>query len=130
VVEFMHEDLTFIKGSFVNEFSTQRFGGTPAQVSAFLVLLKGAGLWKVQVVFRDFGEQDSAFILSQSSPGSVTVVINAGREDFRLKDFQAFLPGAATPVALPPRPEQADAPTESDPAGVQKVQPKPEGASR
>ncbi|MDA7673161.1 hypothetical protein OAE61_04035 [Verrucomicrobiales bacterium] len=109
IIDYMENDLRFIEGSFVNEFSNQRFGGASAKVSAFISLLSGTGLWKVQVVFRDFGEQESALTLSQTAPESLGVVVNSGREDFLLKDFQRFLPGIEEPAAKTPKAEQAGA---------------------
>jgi hypothetical protein len=98
IIEYMRDDLTFIEGSFVNEFSYLRFGATSAQVSDFIALLNQAGLWEVQIRFQDFGEQDSAFSLSQSSPNLLHIIVNSGREDFLLKDFIEFFPGIAAPV--------------------------------
>jgi hypothetical protein len=95
----MQKELSLINGSFINESSNQRFGGSSSKASAFVRLLKDAKLWHVQVVFQDFGEQDSALTLSQNSLESVKLTINSGREDFRLKDFQGFLPGVEDSIA-------------------------------
>jgi hypothetical protein len=90
VVKYMQNDLKFIEGHFINEFSSQRFGGTSERVSNFIALLDKTGLWKTEIKFRDFGEQDSAFTLSQRSPDSLRLTINSGLEDFLLKDFVEF----------------------------------------
>jgi len=86
-------DLSFIEGRFINQFSNQRFGGTSAQVPRFIGQLKGVGVWEVDVQFRDFGEQQSAFSLDQdSSKDHLRLIINSGRSDFLLKDFASYLP--------------------------------------
>lgn len=36
LINYMTNDLTFIEGSFINQFSSQRFGGTAEKVSCFL----------------------------------------------------------------------------------------------
>jgi hypothetical protein len=135
VVEFMNKELSLIEGSFINELSNQRFGGSSAQVAAFIRLLRDAKLWQVQVVFEDFGEQNSALTLSQSSPESLRLCINSGREDFRLKDFKDFLPGVADPNAKAPKAEQVGAgqpatASESPPGGSQKPQSESKPAPR
>lgn len=98
LVTYMKNDLEFIEGSFINEFSSQRFGASPEQLIDYIALLKHADLWNVKIRFRDFGEQDSAFILSQSSPDSLHLTINSGREDFLLKDFVKFFPEITAPT--------------------------------
>ncbi len=93
LLRYMRDELKFIDGSFVNEFSTQRFGGTAEEVSQFIGLLKTTGLWEVEVEFRDFEEQQSAFTLHQNSSHTINVTVNSGRNDFLLKDFSQHLPG-------------------------------------
>jgi hypothetical protein len=97
VIEYMGKELSLIEGSFLNEYSQQRFGATSIQTSAFIKQLRNAGIWQINIVFRDYGEQESAFTLAQSSPESVRLVINSGREDFRLVDFEEFLPKVEVP---------------------------------
>ena len=90
---YMKVELKFIDGSYLNEFSTQRFDGTSENVSRFIGLLKATGLWEVEVEFRVFGEQESAFTLHEDSSDTLSVTINSGRNDFLLKDFGGHLPG-------------------------------------
>ncbi|REK12003.1 MAG: hypothetical protein DWQ37_13360 [Planctomycetota bacterium] len=91
-LRFMKEKLTFLDGHFVNQFAYNRFGGSAPDTSQFVTLLKEAEAWNVRVAFRDFGEQDSAFSLTQvMTTHEVVVTINSGRDDFRLKDFQPHL---------------------------------------
>jgi hypothetical protein len=98
VLKFMKDDLIFIEGSFINEFTHQRLGGTSAQVSRFIDLVKGLGLWKVHVQFRDFGEQKSALTLDQNtSKDYLRLIINSGRTDYLLKDFSSHLPAPQSP---------------------------------
>jgi len=96
IFDYMQDDLKFIKGMFVNEYTQQQFGGSSAQVAHFIDLLKGAGLWKVQVGFHDLGNQNVAFNTGQTSPDSVSITVNSGREDFLLKDFARHLPAPET----------------------------------
>ncbi|MBD3676239.1 MAG: hypothetical protein HUJ26_22235 [Planctomycetaceae bacterium] len=92
LIRYMRDELTFIEGSFINEYSTQRFGGTSEKASRLIGLLKAAGVWKVEVRFREFGEQETALTLHQDSSDTVTVTVNSGRDDFLLKDFAKHLP--------------------------------------
>ena len=95
----MREKLVFLEGSFINEFSYQRFGGSAQGLLGLIERLNEIGLWQVEVQFRDFGEQDSAFSMDQNSATSyVRVMVNSGREDFRIRDFRAWLPKPALPV--------------------------------
>jgi len=93
LLRYMRNELKFIDGSFVNEFSNQRFGGPSEKVSRFISLLKAAGLWEVEVEFRDFGEQESAFTLDMNYSDTMSLTVNSGRNDFLLKDFGEHLPG-------------------------------------
>ena len=118
VLKFMKDDLSFIEGRFINQFSNQRFGGTSAQVSRFIALLKGVGLWEVDVQFRDFGEQDSAFSLDQdSSKDHLRLIINSGRSDFLLKDFAPYLPPPRLPRSDLPKAESDASPNWRQPSG-------------
>ena len=94
LLKYMNKSLTFIEGGRApNVVQVQRFGGSATQTSRFIGLLKSAGLWEIQVCFRDFGEQESAFlIIDHSSPVLKTVEINSGRQDFLLKHFAEHLP--------------------------------------
>jgi hypothetical protein len=120
VLQFMKEDLSFIEGRFINQFSNQRFGGTSAQVSRFIGLVKGVGVWEIDVQFRDFGEQESAFSLDQdSSKDSLRLIINSGRSDFLLKDFAPYLPAPRLPRSDLPKGESDGAPPGRQPGGPQ-----------
>jgi hypothetical protein len=107
VIEWMGKELSLIKGSFINQYSRQRFGATSAQTSALIKQLRDASIWQLKVVFRDYGEQESGFTLVQSTPELVTLVINSGREDFRLVDFQEFLPKVEGAITKESEAEQA-----------------------
>ncbi|MBT4865683.1 MAG: hypothetical protein HON53_11300 [Planctomycetaceae bacterium] len=102
VIQFMGSDLKFIEGSFLNQFSFQRFGGTAKQVLRLIKLLNEAGL-PVSIQFRDFGEQKSAFTLDEdSSKDYRRIIINSRRDDFKLSDFRAFLPMPRWPSQTKP----------------------------
>jgi hypothetical protein len=97
--KFMTDELKFIDGQFINQFVTNRFGGTSQQTSRLIELLNDADAWKVRVQFQDLGEQDSALSLWQNmASDEVVVTVNSGRNDFRLKDFQAYLPKPPLPA--------------------------------
>ena len=137
LLRYMRNELKFIDGSFLNEFSTQRFGGTSEKVSRFVGLLKAAGLWEVEVEFRDFGEQELAFTLHQDSTDTMSVTVNSGRNDFLLKDFGEHLPGSGFHFKIrnvihadeeKKGPDQPAPAPESKPEGNEK--PKPESERR
>lgn len=91
-LQYMQDELTFVDGSWVNQFFRHRFGGTAAQTARFLALLED-GPWTVRVAFRDFGEQQAAFTVNQvMGNNTLWVTVNSAREDFRLSDFQSYLP--------------------------------------
>jgi hypothetical protein len=101
LLKYMNETITFIEGGRAPHMvQVQRFGGSATDTSNFIGLLKSAGLWEVQVRFRDFGEQESAFLLIEhSSPALMTVEVNSGREDYLLKHFTEHLPQSESGVA-------------------------------
>jgi hypothetical protein len=99
---FMREEFKFIDGRFINQFFHHRFGATVKQTKGFLKLLDEAGAWKVHVQFKDFGVQDTACTLDQNMAGNtVEVCVNSARDDFRLKDFQAYLPQTPQAAVAP-----------------------------
>lgn len=100
LIAFMKDELVFLEGHVFNEHSSQRFGGTSANTAKFLSQLQNVKLLGAQlyVQFRNFGEQKTAFSMDESSAkGYVRVIVNSGREDFRLNDFQAYLPKPKLP---------------------------------
>lgn len=112
LLKYMNEELAFIEGGSADlphVSEVQRFGGNATQASHFIGLLKSAGLWEIQVRFRDFGEQDSAFIMiDHSSPGLKTIEVNSGREDFLLKHFAKHLPQSRSVVEGDPTHREAE----------------------
>lgn len=97
---FMNDELKFLEGSFINQFTYQRFGSSVEKVLKFLDLLEAAAIWEMSVQFRDFGEQDSAFSLDQASSNEyLRVMVNAGREDFNIPHFKAYLPPPSLSVS-------------------------------
>ncbi len=140
LLDYMKEELTFMEGGRAPQFEqVQRFGGSAMQTSHFIGMLKAAGLWEIQVRFRDFGEQESAFMLIDHSPPVVmTVEVNSGREDFLLKHFAEHLSfsesGVATdPTQLETERGDADQPATdpgSKPEGDEKPEPEAEGRSQ
>jgi hypothetical protein len=137
LLKFMKDDLTFIEGGrahLPNVREVQRFGGSATQTSRFIGLLKSAGLWEIQVRFRDFGEQESAFILfDHSSSDLKTVEVNSGRQDFLLKHFAEHLPQLQS--TLETKAEQGGArqpatAVDSKSGGNEKPKPESEGRSQ
>jgi hypothetical protein len=107
VLTFIHQELIFLDGHLNGTSVYHRFGGTSQQTSRFIQLLEASTSWKVRVRFQDFGEQQTAFRLDHAITGDTMVLtVNAGRDDFRLKDFQSYLPKP------PQRPASANLPPE------------------
>ncbi len=99
LLELMTKELKFVEGSFINEYISQTFNGTSAQIARFIALVKETKAWEVTVIFRDLGNAKAGLQISSGEDrGKLALVVNSGREDFLLKDFAAFLPGAE-PVA-------------------------------
>ena len=108
-LEYMQSNLNFLEGNFINEFTFQRFGGDAKQVVHLIHLLQEVGLWKVQVQFRNFGEEKTAFTLNQGlREDQLSIIINSGRSDFSLKDFAAFIPSPQLSLLAPPQSEPAE----------------------
>jgi hypothetical protein len=102
LINYMTNDLTFIEGSFINQFSSQRFGGTAEKVSCFLKRIRTEDLWKVEVYFSDFEEQETAFSLFQGAQkDTITIFVNSGRHDFLLNHFSEYLPIKGHEVKVP-----------------------------
>jgi predicted small lipoprotein YifL len=94
ILEFMTRELKFVEGSFINEYTSQTFTGTSAQVARFIALVKESKGWEVAVIFRDLGNPKAGLqISSGKDAGKIAIVVNLGREDFLLKDFAAYLQG-------------------------------------
>jgi len=91
LLDFMREDLEFIDGMFLNQFSHQNYNGTSEKVGEFLVMVREASATPVDVEFRELDEK-IAFRLNQVST-KTTITVNIARDDFRLKDFKAALLG-------------------------------------
>ena len=95
--EFMREELEFIEGSFINEYTNLRFGGEEAKVTEFLKKLQALGSKTVTIGIQDFGEKKTAFRLGENgATQTVAITINAGRPDFTLKAFAPWLPKAGS----------------------------------
>jgi hypothetical protein len=102
-LKFINDELKFIDGRFINIFIHHRLGGTSPQTSRFIELFNDAAAWTVHVQFKDFGEQESAFTLDTNMASSdVMLTVNCGRNDFRLKDFQSYLPKPPLPAKIEP----------------------------
>jgi len=100
---FINDELKFIDGHFINTFIHHRFGGTSQQTSRCIELFNDAAAWTVHVQFKDFGEQESAFTIDTNmASNDVVLTVNCGRNDFRLKDFQAYLPKTSLPAKAKP----------------------------
>ena len=92
ILKFMIDDLKFVSGRFFGPHSSrQSFGGTSAQTAQMIRLLKDADIWNLTVQFADLKKQGVAFDLTVNYSGSLGIIVNSERDDFRLKDFAAFL---------------------------------------
>ena len=96
--DYMRDDLRFLEGSFLNQFTHQRFGGDAAQVSGFIERLHDVAQWRIYIQFRDFGEKESAFSMDQdTAEGYIRLIVNSARDDFTLRDFRQWLPTPRLP---------------------------------
>lgn len=98
ILKFLQKELKFIEGGFINQFSNQTFGGTSAKTAELIRLMSSAGVWDVEVTFRDYGNQETAFTLGQVGGRKTTIVVNSGRKDFLLKDFAHLISTLSFPA--------------------------------
>ena len=76
MLKFMREELEFVDGRFINEYSHQRYNGSSKKIGEFLKILTEAAPDPVTIEFRDFEKDDkTAFHLSQAS-ARTTVIVN------------------------------------------------------
>ena len=100
MLKFMREELEFVDGRFINEYSHQRYNGSSKKIGEFLKILTEAAPDPVTIEFRDFGKDDkTAFHLSQVS-ARTTVIVNTNREDLRLTDFKDFIQAKTPPAPV------------------------------
>jgi hypothetical protein len=111
VLDYLRNDLIFVEGSFVNEFASQGFSGSPTKVTGLIQLLQRSG-FGFTVQFSDLKDDRIALRISQNTRQRETVLtINTAKKDFVLSDLIIQFPGsranveqgAAPNAALPRR---------------------------
>jgi hypothetical protein len=111
LLDYLRNDLMFIEGSFINEFTSQGFSGSATKATGLIQLLQQSG-FELTVQFADLKDDRIALRLSQDSRRrETTLVINITKKDFVLSDLVVHLPargtgveqGAAPNAALPRR---------------------------
>lgn len=96
VLGYLRGDLTFIEGSFINEFTTQEFSGSATKVAGLIQLLQRSG-FALTVQFHDLKDSRAALRISQNSIQEGTVLtINTACENFTLSDLKIELPARPT----------------------------------
>jgi len=109
VLDYLRNDLTFVEGSFVNEFTSQAFSGSAVKVTGLIRLLQRSG-FGFTVQFADLKDDRIALRMFQNARQRETVLtVNTTKKDFVLSDLKIHLPAIGTdvedaaPNAAPPR---------------------------
>jgi hypothetical protein len=111
VLDYLRNDLTFVEGSFVNEFASQGFSGSATKVTGLIQLLQRSG-FGFTVQFSDLKDERISLRISQNTrQGETVLIINTTKKDFVLSDLKIQFPanranveqGAAPNAALPRR---------------------------
>lgn len=110
VLDYLRNDLTFVEGSFVNEFTNQEFSGSATKVTGLIQLLQRSG-FGLTVQFLEIKDDRIALRISQNTRQRETVLsINTTKKDFVLSDLKIHIPAngtdveqGAAPNAAPPR---------------------------
>lgn len=97
-LEFLNEDVTFVKGSFINEFTTQSYRGSAEKVSELIVRLHALDA-PLKIRFARIEEPQTHFLLSQVGVRETTLTINLDEKDF---DWSALV------IEVLPRSEPSD----------------------
>jgi hypothetical protein len=118
VIDYLQQELTFVEGSFINEFSNQAFSGTAKQVTGLIQLLERSGF---DLTVKFFGDKDNrvALRISQNArPNEAILFINTAKKDLDLSGLVIHLPAWPPGVQIDPANElQPAAPrTNSPPA--------------
>lgn len=87
LINWMNKELKFLKGSFINEFTSQSYSASSESIAEFIVRLKALEFKKLKVTFRDFGkgDQTSFTMTSNSHDNSNNVIINTGHKEYDAK---------------------------------------------
>ncbi len=92
VLHYLQKEVTFVDGSFINEFTTQDFSGSPRNVTDLIQLLHRSG-FELKITFADLRNDRIAFRLFQNSHQSQTIItINTAKKDFKLSELSIQIP--------------------------------------
>ena len=98
VLDYLRADLTFVEGSFVNEFTSQSFSGSATKVTGLIQLLQRSG-FGFTVQFSDLKDDLIAVRISQNTRQRETVLtLNTANKDFVLSDLKIQFPASGTDV--------------------------------
>lgn len=107
VLDYLRKDLTFIQGSFVNEFSGQDYSGSAKSVAGFIQLLQRSG-FEFTVQFGDLKDDRIALSIHQNTRQRETVLtINTAKKDFVLSDLKIQFSTSRPDVEQGPAPSAA-----------------------
>ena len=91
-LKFMNDEMKFIEGNFINEFSHFTLAGSMDDAASAIWLIREAGAWKVTVALHEFDDDKLALAISQNaSTATVDIKVNSGRKDFRKDEFERFI---------------------------------------
>ena len=93
VLNYLRTQVNFIDGSFINEFTSQKYAASAKKLGGLIELLHASG-FEVQVTFADLKNDRAAFILAQNGhdDAKVSIAINTTRKDFDLTGLTIQLP--------------------------------------
>ncbi len=93
VHNFLNQNYTFVKGTFLNTFISQRFAGSPGKLNDLIQLLH-ASQFELKVEFADLKDDGATFLLSQNmtAPGEATITINVTKGEFRWSELKFQIP--------------------------------------
>lgn len=99
VINYLRNDLTFVEGSFINEYSSEGLSGSTKKVSSLIQLLQASG-FELTVGFADLKNDRIAVQISQDSRRrTTTLTLNTARKDFAPSDLTIHLPASRTDAA-------------------------------
>lgn len=115
LINWMNKELNFLRGSFINEFTSQSYSASSDRIAEFIVRLEALDFKKVKVTFRDFGKDaKTSFSMSSNSFANTnTVFINTGHKDYDHKAFSPWRKKAKEEGEKKPAPEKKPEPVPS-----------------
>lgn len=93
VMGSLRSDFSFVKGSFINEFSAQHYSGSARSLSSLIQLLHDSQ-FRVRVTFGHLADEKATFAILQNSHRiqEITVQVNTANKATNLSDLTIELP--------------------------------------